>query len=239
MKLFNQLLSAAVLTISLCSQFAFAETDCSLEPTLVLDGAHRSFSNKSNEMIFLRNYYNYEENKNYTNLFYTNIEKGGEEINITEAVGYQLLQLGYNPKSFFPWGCERYLDYEIHVVQSEKNGCPIDEFGNVLLTYTSEENCFKHDNGSTYWLHKLGVWNKDYGFKAINTPGIEFVANCETVVKKNFLIVHGINFSNLISQKSKIIVIPIKDGYWGERKQQGSASEKSWWDKIKLIFWPS
>lgn len=109
---------------------------------------------------------------------------------------------------------------------------PMDESGNVLLTFTCEENCFKHHNGTTYWPPKLGVWNKDYGFKAIDTPYIEFVTSCETDLKNNFLVVHGINLRNLIYQECKIVVMPIKEGYWAERVQTEPA-EKSWWDKVK------
>ncbi len=101
---------------------------------------------------------------------------------------------------------------------------------------SSEEGCLKL-NGNTHWLRKLGVWNKDYWFKVIDTPDIEFVADCENFVTNDYLVVYGINLSNVITQESKVIIIPIKHGYWGERKQPEPIKEKSWWDKVKPCWW--
>lgn len=53
MKLFNRVLSAAVLTASLCSVGAFAEADCSLEPIFSFEVDHL-IVNKNNEMILYK-----------------------------------------------------------------------------------------------------------------------------------------------------------------------------------------
>lgn len=241
MKLFNHFLGVAVLAISLCSQFAFAETDCNLEPICALETDY-VLVNKNNEMIFPKLFW--ENGNQFRDLFYTNIELSGEELNVTKIVGNHLLQAGYAPKSFSsksdckPWDCEYYLDYGIRQLDHNPNSnSGIDDFGNVLLLFTCEKNYIKTEG---LWLYNLGVWNKDYGFKVIDTPGIDNVVP-KTFSNGECLFVVGRENK---TSKTKTLVIPIKAGYWGERVQaepegpvKEPLSEKTWWDQVKPKWW--
>lgn len=67
--------------------------------------------------------------------------------------------------------------------------------------------------GYEFDAYKLGVWNKDYGFKIIETPGFETVTHA-TFVNNGYLFVCG-----YVKWESKFLAIPIKDGLWGERSK--------------------
>jgi hypothetical protein len=62
-------------------------------------------------------------------------------------------------------------------------------------------------------MKKLGVWNKDFGFKVIVIPGIDNVAD-NVLATDEYLFVSGYNQERT---QCKTAVISLANGYWGER----------------------
>lgn len=230
MRLLNRLFNVFTFFISICSvnQF-FANEGINLEHIFSIEPSSEEandriegFSvNKNLEMVWCERGF-----KGHNVYFYSNVELCGNSLNITEIVGEQLLQLGYNPKLFYtqedckPWDSKYYLIYGIGPADSKL----IDENGNILLSFTHEGNKNLHGD-----LKKLGVWNKEYGFKEIDTHEIDNVGR--VIVRGNYMFIHG---TIKDSHKQKVVVLSIKDGYWGEQKQieaeEKPKPEKSWWD---------
>lgn len=223
MKICNPFLVTVFLAFYTAS--TFAETGYNLEHKFVLEANGADFwMNKNNEMVFEK--FDLENESNI--IFYTRIELPGEILNITEIVGEQLLQLGYNPKSYSskgkPWEGKYSLNYDIQSVKWTFPKIGIDDFGNVLLLFTDGD---RFNNN----IFSLGVWNKDHGFKVIETPGLDSVH--AAIYNNDYLFVSGQE-----KEVSKVLIIPLKNGYWGER-EQAKPSEKSWWDLHKPCCWPS
>lgn len=87
------------------------------------------------------------------------------------------------------------------------------------MRFTHEDNFFQ-DGFSKKWLYKLGVWNKNYGFKIINTPDIENLASAFTT--KKYLFVKGAHADGTLY---KISIIPISEGYWGSASNQNQSKK--------------
>lgn len=231
MKLFNLILNLTLLVGCLFSSFIKAEQ---YESTTRIIGdvlyLPQLSSNKSNECVFKRSISN---NFNDASICYFNADED-KEINVTDCVGEHLLNLGYQPTSFSttgkPWDGKYTLDYKINLAYK------IDDYGNVLVLFTYEDR-FYINNGK-HWLYNLGVWNRKHGFKVINTEGLDQLHGV-LASKGDYLYVIGKTLNG--RDETQILVISIKDGYWGERvhpkpeepTKEEPASEKSWWDKVK------
>lgn len=81
----------------------------------------------------------------------------------------------------------------------------------MVLLFTYEG----YKNSSQQWMYRLGVWNKEYGFKVIDIPEIENV-HPDTFSTGEYLFVQGHDVAGRES---------IVDGYWGEGKQASSLPE--------------
>lgn len=88
-------------------------------------------------------------------------------------------------------------------------------------------------SGNWGYLQKLGVWNKEYGSKVIDSHGLHVNS---VFVRNEYLFIEGWDAESQL----KTAIIPIKNGYWGEKaSQEELESEKSWWYKMKPSWWPS
>lgn len=158
-------------------------------------------------------------------LFYSSASLNGKAINLTEEISDVLSQMGYKPKSWnvigecTPWECNHFLDYDLRFAHhsDQRSGKFIDADGNVLVRFTHEGLTNPNYDGANgeEWLYKIAVWNKDFGFKIIELPEIDTIY--DTVKKGNYLFASG--FSSDYN-KWQIAVLPMPNGYWGERHQK-------------------
>lgn len=89
MKLFNHFLSIFFITSALEGRCNFEVSNCIFEPTFFMDEYQNLRVNKRHEAIF--------RSEKTLEVLYSNIESGGEIINVTEIAANKLLQLGYCP----------------------------------------------------------------------------------------------------------------------------------------------
>ena len=153
-------------------------------------------------------------------LFYSSTSLGGEIIDVTEVVGCSLFQMGYKPKEWRIEGkcgsqeCKYFLDYQIYSAnygRYESNEF-MDSSGNIFVTFIYDGLKIENTE-SGYRPNKLGVWNKNFGFKILNIPEIEEVIS---ITKKgDYLFIYGRDASRT---KETVAVVSFADGFWDNHK---------------------
>lgn len=180
--------------------------DSSLGPTFYLDNSGVICANKNHEIIF----YTSSDPVYWQGQQHFYLKVGEDPINITKKISKQLLKSGLYPCA--------YLVYKSPSVYVEKTSYyfdfvhqGLDNSGNVLVKFTHEVGKEKKQ------LHKVGVWNKDYGFKIIEFPENLNVQFNEHPFSPNYDYLFLQVYSTEKDQADwKAVIISLENGFWGE-----------------------
>ncbi len=157
--------------------------------------------NKRGEFILFES--EWYRNECFCNYYYSNIDLQKAKICISDIINDELNQLGFEPVSL------RYNnspDYSISLTYPN----PLDQYGNVLVTFAHKAE--KDIDGN--FPRKLGVWQKDRGFRLIEVPKIEYVNLVWSLDET--LVVTGREKPN--TSRKSVVILSLKEGYFGERK---------------------
>ena len=146
-----------------------------------------SFFTNDREVVWAE----HQENLDKPWIFYWSKEGGIEPIDLKE----ELALLGYK-KTSEPFGTGSTSFYEYYPIH-------LDQYGNVFLTLSVKtEKMTKKTN-------KIGVWNRCFGFKFLEVPGLESLDKCQ--VTNELLIVSGLDGSSLCS---KLVLLNKPKSFW-------------------------